>query len=200
MLISMLNSRPSAPPVQGSERGFTILETMIAMGILTVGLLAVASTIGYALLVSNNGRGITNTKLLIVSVLEQMETLRNTDSLKFKQIANVADVDNVGLTRPFAGFPTQFLEVSTNPGGDGIFGTADDLIEAGPDNKYGTADDFVNTSLARPGVSRQILITSLSPTLKRVQVTLRYSPQGGETREIVGVSYLNDNTLTNFIP
>jgi prepilin-type N-terminal cleavage/methylation domain-containing protein len=198
--INMLNSRPSELSVERSERGFTILEMVIAMGILTVGLLAVASTIGYALLVSNHGRGITNTKLLIVSVLEQMETLRNTDTLKFKQIANVADVDNVGLTRPFAGFPTGFVEVSTNPGGDGIFGTGDDLIEAGPDNKYGTADDFVNPALARPGVSRQILITSLGPALKRVQVTLRYSPQGGETKEIVGVSYLNDNTLSNYIP
>jgi hypothetical protein len=172
---------------------------LIAMSILTTGLLAVASTIGYALLVSNSGRGITNTKLLIVSVLEQMETLRNTETLTFGQIANEADVDNTGADWNFVGFPNTFLPVSINPGPDGIFGTNDDLIDPGPDSVYGTADDFINATLARPGVTRQILITSLSPQLKRIQVTLRYSPNGGESRDLVGVSYLNDNAHSNYI-
>ncbi len=186
-------------PHYKSERGFTLFETVIAMGILSAGLLVVASTIGYGLLVSNAGRGITNTKLLIVSVLEQMETLRNTDTLQFGQIANVLAVDNTGATQRFAGFPTEFLPVSTNPGPDGIYGTGDDLIDAGPDGTYNTVDDFSNAALARPGVSRQILITSLSPRLKRIQVTLRYSPKGGDIKELVGVSYLNDNSRANFV-
>jgi prepilin-type N-terminal cleavage/methylation domain-containing protein len=182
-----------------AQQGFSLLEMLIAMSILTTGLLAVASTIGYALLVSNSGRGITNTKLLIVSVLEQMETLRNTETLTFGQIANEADVDNTGADWNFVGFPNTFLPVSINPGPDGIFGTNDDLIDPGPDSVYGTADDFINATLARPGVTRQILITSLSPQLKRIQVTLRYSPNGGESRDLVGVSYLNDNAHSNYI-
>ena len=169
------------------------------MAIVTGGLLVVASAMGYALLASNSGRGITNTKLLIVSVLEEMETLRNTETLKFQQIANVLDVDNRGAGRAFAGFPTEFLPVSSNPGPDGIFGTADDLVDAGPDGDYGTADDFVNQKLVRPGVTRQILITPLSPQLKRIQVTLRYSPNGSSTRELVGISYLNDNSRSNYV-
>jgi prepilin-type N-terminal cleavage/methylation domain-containing protein len=200
MLINMLNSDFQAiSSTRRSESGFTMLEMVIAMGILTIGLLAVAATIGYALLVGNHGRSITNTKLLIVSVLEQIETLRNTETLTFKQISNVGQVDDTGATRTFAGFPAGFVEVSTNPGPDGIFGTADDLVDEGPDLAYGTPDDFTNPALARPGVTRQILITSLSPQLKRAQVTLRYSPQGGQTKELVGVSYLNDNTRSNFI-
>ncbi len=182
-----------------AQRGFSLLEMIIAMSILTTGLLAVASTIGYALLVSNSGRGITNTKLLIVSVLEQMETLRNTETLTFGQIANEIEVDNTGADWNFVGFPSTFLPVSVNPGPDGIFGTNDDLIDPGPDLVYGTADDFSNQALERPGVTRQILITSLSPQLKRIQVTLRYSPNGGDSRELVGVSYLNDNAHSNYI-
>jgi prepilin-type N-terminal cleavage/methylation domain-containing protein len=189
MLINSLNSRALARVSTGkSDRGFTLLEMVVAMGILTVGLLAVASTIGYALLVSNSGRGITNTKLLIVSVLEQVETLRNTEALTFDQISNVV-LDGNGVPTGPGVFPTGFQPISTNPGRDGIFGTGDDLLDA---------NGIPDPTLARPGVSRQILITSLSPQLKRVQVTLRYSPKGGETKELVGFSYLNNNAQSNY--
>ena len=85
---------------------------------------------------------------------------------------------------------------------DGVFGTIDDLIDPGPDRIYGNADDFSNPALARPGVSRQILISTLPDNdyLKKIQVTLRYSPNGGETKELVCSGYLNDNEHGNYIP
>ena len=58
------------------------------MLILTIGLLGVASAIGYALMASNSGRGLTNAKLLVVSALEQMETLRDSGQLNFAEISN----------------------------------------------------------------------------------------------------------------
>jgi prepilin-type N-terminal cleavage/methylation domain-containing protein len=179
-----------------AESGFSLLEMVIAMFILTVGLLAVASAIGYAMMASNRGRGITNSKMLIVSALEQMETLRNTGQLNFQEISNT---QVTGST--FRGFPNDFRNVSTVPGPDGVFGTADDLSTApGADGYYGTTDDTVNLNLARPSVKRQILITEINPMLKKIQVTLRFSPNGGEQREIVGVSYLNDDAHSNYIP
>jgi prepilin-type N-terminal cleavage/methylation domain-containing protein len=183
-----------------TDRGFSLLEMVVAMGLLTVGLLAVAAAIGYALMASNGSRNVTNSKLLIVSVLEQMETLRDTGGLSFGQIANVGQVDNTGSPSNFAGFDTGFVPVSSTPGPDGIFGTADDLIDPGSDGIYGTVDDVAKPSLARPGVTRQILITQLGPQLKRIQVTLRYAPRGGDQKELVGVSYLNDDSHGNYIP
>ena len=185
------------------ESGVTILEMVVAMLILTIGLLGLAASIGYAVTVSNKGRNLTNSKLLVVSILEQMEKLRNTESgaieeLTFGQIANVGQVDNAGATRNFAGFPTDFQPLSINPGPDGIFGTADDLINPGPDNIYGTGDDFTDATWAVAGYSRQITITSLNPNLKRIQVTLRYPDAGGQLRDLVGVSYLNNDTRSNF--
>src|SRR6202022_3339363 len=108
-----------------SEAGVTILEMVVAMLILTIGLLGLAAAIGYAVTVSNKGRNLTNSKLLVVSLLEQMEPLRNTKKLTFGQIPNQGAVDNAGATRSFDGFPTDFQPVSLNPGPDGIFGTAD---------------------------------------------------------------------------
>lgn len=181
-----------------SESGVTMLEMVVSMLILTVGLLALAASIGYAVTVSNRGRNVTNTKLLVVSTIEHMENLRNTEQLTFGQIANVGAVDNTGAPRNFNGFPTGLQPLSRNPGPDGIFGTSDDLVSAGADNTYGTADDFTDATLGLAGFSRQIAITSLNPNLKRIEVTVRYTDVGGQLRNLKAVSYLNNDTRSNF--
>ena len=172
------------------EAGVTVLEMAIATLILTVGLLALAGSIGYAIAVSNKGRNLTNTKLVAVSMLEQMETLRNTGRLTFGQIANAGYVDNTGATRNFAGFPTGFQPVSINPGPDGIFGTQDDLTDP--------TTGLQQPTWAMTGCSREIVISDLSANLKRVQVTLQYQDAGGQTRNLVAVSYLNNDARSNF--
>jgi hypothetical protein len=165
---------------------------VVGMLILTVGLLALAASIGYAMMVSNMGRNVTNTKLLVVSMLEQMETLRNTEQLTFGQIANQGspNLDNTGAPRDFAGFPTGFKPISINPGPDGISGTDDDFI----DPVTGTTQP----SWGLPGLTREIVITNLSPNLKRIQVTVQYPDAGGRIRNLVGVSYLNNDARSNF--
>lgn len=206
MRVNTLNKwsrRDQSQRPRNSEAGVTILEMVVAMLLLTVGLLGVAASIGYAVTVSNKGRNLTNSKLLVVSVLEQMEKLRNTQSgeieeLTFGQVANTGQVDNTGAPRSFAGFPTGFQPLSINPGPDGIFGTGDDLINPGADNVYGTSDDFTDATWAQAGYSREIKITTLNPNLKRIQVTLRYVDAGGQTRDLLGVSYLNNDTRSNF--
>lgn len=174
---------------KSGEAGFSLLEMLVAMIIITIGLLGVASAISYALIASNRGRGVTNAKMLVVSILEQMETLRNTRQLSFEEISNIQVAGS-----NFTGFPYadgEFRPVSTVPGPDGIFGTVDDLSVNGVENP----------SLARPGVSRQIKITGFpsNPYLKRIQVTLRYSPTSGETKELVGISYLQDDSHGTYV-
>ena len=185
--------------IKRSDSGFSLLEMVVAITLLTVGLLGVASAIGYAMVASNHGRAITNTKLLAVSILEQMETLRNTGNLTFGQIANVGQVNNTGAARNFVGFPAGPQQVSTNPGPDGMFGTADDLVDAGNDQIFGTPDDFVNPNFALVGITRRIQITSLSSSLKKVQVIVDYSANGG-MKQLTAVCYLNDNSRSSFIP
>ena len=201
MQINTLNNQSRARAKVGqldSESGITILEMVIAMIILTVGLLGLAASIGYAVTVSNRGRNLTNTKLLAVSLLEQMETLRNTEQLTFGQIANAGAVDNTGATWNFAGFPTGYNPISVNPGPDGIFGTDDDMINPGPDNTYGTGDDFTDPTWGIAGYSREIVITNLNTNLKRIQVTVRYPDGGGTQRSLVAISYLNNDARANY--
>jgi prepilin-type N-terminal cleavage/methylation domain-containing protein len=193
MWTRMLNrrSRLQVRTNRSGEAGFSLLELVVAMVIVTIGLLGVASAISYALIASNRGRGVTNSKTLIVSILEQMETLRNTRQLTFEQISNTRQGNS-----NFHGFPYtdgDFRPVSTVPGADGIFGSEDDLWVG-----TSTTDDL---TLARPGVTRQIKITTFptNPYLKKIQVTLRYSPTAGETRELVGISYLQDDAHGTYI-
>ena len=194
---STLNSTPTRCPGH-SDCGFSLLEMVIAITLLTVGLLGVASAIGYAIVASNHGRSVTNTKLLAVSMLEQMETLRDTNNLTFGQIANVGQVNNAGAVKSFMGFQPGFQQVSINPGPDGIFGTADDLIDPGL-NGYGTGDEFINPNLALVGVTRKVEITNLNSKLKKIQVTVDYSVSGG-TRQLLVTGYLNDNSTASYIP
>lgn len=181
--MSSSNSRTNRQRRQ-RESGFSLLEMVVAMFILTIGLLGVASAIGYALMVSNSGRGLTNAKLLVVAALEQMETLRDSGQLNFAEISNT---QVSGST--FTGFPAAFLPVSTVPGPDFVYGTLDDPGRTDP-------------NFAVVGVTRKIEITSLSSTLKQIKVTLQYSPNGGATAPppLVCVSYLNDNAHGNYVP
>ncbi len=202
-----LNKKPhrAAPGCRSrSESGFSILEMTVALIILMVGLLTLASSVGYALMVSNSGRNVTNTKLLVASVLEQMENLRNTKELTFGQIANTGSYlhDATGATRTFNGFQTGFQPVSTVPGPDGIYGTSDDMLDPGPDNLFGTADDTTNGNLAYTGYYREIVITQVAgnTNLRRIQVTIRYPGGDGRVRSITGVSYLNNDARSNFLP
>ena len=90
MLASTRNrrSQSNGKTNRSPEGGFSLLEMVVAILIMTIGLLGVASAISYALMASNRGRGVTNAKMLVVSILEQMETLRDTRALTFDEISN----------------------------------------------------------------------------------------------------------------
>ncbi len=158
-----------------------MVEMVVAMVIMLIGLLTLAQVIGYALTISNRGRSVTNTKLLVVSILEQAENLRNTGQLTFGQIANAGGVDNTGASFNFGGFPTGFKAVSVDPGADGIYGTSDD------------------TTPVRAGLERQIVITTPSANLKKIVVTIRYQDLQGRIQTQSGTGYLNNDARSNLL-
>lgn len=184
----------SDQPFPHQEKGFSLLEVVVAIFILTIALLGAAAAITRALEYSTTGRSLSNAKLIIVSTIEEIEALRNSKRLEFKQLANVSDVDNTDVTINFGGFSTGMKAVSIDPGQDTINGTDDDLLDPGPDNTYGTTDDFENPARIRSGYQRQIIITPLSgnPTIKRVEVKIKYFSSSGTASEVSGASYIND--------
>lgn len=169
-----------------------MIEAVIAILILTIGLIGTAAALTFALEFGAISKNVTNGKMVIVSTIEEIESLRNSRRLEYRQIENVGNVDNNGLSVPFTGFSTDFKEVSLSPGPDGVNGTNDDLQHPGGDGKYGTPDDFTDPALVRSGYMRQIAISNISPTIKKIEVKVRYFAVGGKIGEIRGVCYLND--------
>ena len=179
------------------ENGFSLVEAIIAIFILTIGLIGTAAAVTYALEFSSISRNVTKAKLVVTASIEEIESLRNSRRLNFKQVANAGSVDNAEAQNAFLGFSKDFQMVSSSPGPDGVNGTADDISTApGNDGVFGTPDDVVNMKLLRDGYIRQIEIVNLSASLKKVIVRVRYASTNGKMGEIVGVSYLNDEART----
>src|SRR5215213_1284398 len=174
------------------QDGFSLIEAVVAIFIMTVGLIGTAAALGYAIHYGSISRNVTAAKSIIFAQIEEVEALRNSRRLDFKQIANVGGVDNTNTPASFSGFSTGFKELSLNPGPDGVNGTDDDLRDTGADGVYGTGDDFDNPALVRSGYTRQITVTSLSDSMKKIEIRVRYLGSGGAVGELAGVCYLND--------
>lgn len=197
----MLNNLKSYKITKSNSRneyGFSLLEAIVAILILTIALMGTAAALSYALEFGTTSRNVGTAKLLITSAIEEIESLRNTRRLEFKQISNVGSVDNTDAKNPFNGFSVGFKPISLNPGPDGVSGTDDDIRDTGADGVYGTPDDFDNPALIRSGYMRQITITPFAtdPTIKKIEIKVKFFSAGGKVSEITGVSYVNNESRT----
>jgi prepilin-type N-terminal cleavage/methylation domain-containing protein len=171
-----------------TQEGFTLLETMIAMAILSFGVLSLASIYTQGLRSSNQVQMqyIANQKAQ--EALETIFTARDTQLLSFAQI------NNISAGGVFKDGPQPLLA----PGPDGLVGTADDLANEpdviitgpGPDGILGTADD---TSIPlNPWMTRTIAITPVNgyANMMMVTVTVAYKYQG-QSGQVQLVSYIS---------
>jgi prepilin-type N-terminal cleavage/methylation domain-containing protein len=176
------NARGQKP----AQSGFSLLEVLISMVVLTVGLVSLLGVFGLAMASTQTSQQDMIAKQLANEAYESIVTARNTSQLSWD------DIQNVGATNcPISGASSCgiFLAGTNlpiyNSGADGIFGTADDaasgpqvLREPGPDGTYGNVDD-VQVSLTN--YQRTILIAPVTaggtvvPTLRGVNVTVQYT-------------------------
>jgi type II secretory pathway pseudopilin PulG len=162
-------------PTTASEKGFTLLETMVALGVLTAGVLGVAAiiTTGMKNLSSSPADVIVTQKA--AQAVEAVFSARDSHRLTWAQIRNVN-----GGTGSDGGV---FLDGPQNlhqPGPDGLVNTSDDLtaIETvtnpGFDQLLGTADDRIDTLSA---YRREISIRDVpgeNGNLRSIVVTMTY--------------------------
>ncbi|MBV9573240.1 MAG: prepilin-type N-terminal cleavage/methylation domain-containing protein [Acidobacteriales bacterium] len=167
------------------ESGFTLIETMISIVVLSIGLLGILASFAMALGSTQNVQLDEIAKQKALEGLESIYTARQTQQISFAQIANV----------PTGIFVNGFSAGIMGPGPDGLDGTADDgpvagcpgnfqcVILPGPDGVLGTGDDV---TLSLSNFQRQILIGpvnnpdgSVNTNLKQVTVTVQYpTPEG----------------------
>jgi prepilin-type N-terminal cleavage/methylation domain-containing protein len=159
------------------QRGFSLIEVVISMAILTVGLVSLLGVFGMAMAATQDSQQDMIAKQLANEALESIVTARDTAQLNWSSIMNVSD----------GGIFQNGFQQMYKPGGDGILGTADDvssgqiitLTEPGPDGVYGTADD-INLPLSNYQRQIQILpVTDVNgniiPTLRSINISIQYS-------------------------
>lgn len=171
------------------QDGFTIIETMIAIAIMSIGILTLIAAFATAVGATQNAQENLIARQKTLEAMESIYTARNTQQVTFAQIANTA---SGGI---FTGAPTQLLCA----GPDGLVNTADDVncpasgpcaagpecvVMPGPDGILGTSDDI---AMSLANFTRQIQISnvlnpdgSTNATLKQITVTVSYTT-GGST-------------------
>jgi prepilin-type N-terminal cleavage/methylation domain-containing protein len=170
------------------QRGFTLVECMISIAILTIGSVGLLGVFGLAVKAAQSSQEDMLARQLASETMESVYTARNESEISWAQIQNVS---NGGI----------FIDGMQNvmcSGPDGILDTADDtscltasgatcpnggiecLTEPGPDGILGTADDVI---LSLSNYQRQVLITALTDsngnpiqTLRQVTVNIQYHP------------------------
>lgn len=158
-----------------SSSGFTMIETMIAAGVLTVGVIGMAAMLGGSLAYMGVSKDDYIAQQKASEAVESIYTARNTGQKSWNTICNIGSpICPAGI---FTAAATQLCD----PGADGIVGTADDncaildsIVTPGPDGKLGTADDVF---IALTNFNRTITITSIpgNAALRQITVTINYT-------------------------
>jgi len=157
----------------GSQSGFSLIETMVSMLVLSVGVLGLSQAfISGVQKASSSPYEVLATQKAAEAV-ESVFAARDSHTIAWAQMKNAADG---GV----------FLNAATPmkvAGNDGIVNTSDDgAIESfqfpGPDGLIGTPDD---KTLTLDGFTRKIVIVELSGFLREITVTITY-PANGQTK------------------
>ena len=170
------------------DRGFTLIESLIAIGVLAVGLLSVAAGFasGMQQMTGSNFDFIAREKA--AEAIESVFTARDTRTITWAMIANVA-----GESGSDGGVFKDDPQPLKLTGNDGLVNTADDsatnesIPQPGPDGLLGSADD---TQLTLNAFTREIVIREIGPTLRSLRVVIRYVV-GGQTREYIIDTYIS---------
>jgi prepilin-type N-terminal cleavage/methylation domain-containing protein len=153
-----------------SEAGFTLMETMIAVVILAVGVLALGAILGDGLAYMGMAQDEYIAEQKAAETIESIYTARDVSQTSW---VNINNASNGGI---FTDGPQQLCD----PGLDGILGTADDdctkpdvIYSPGPDGLLGTADD-VKIPLSSFTRTIQILAVPTRPDMRQIIVTIAY--------------------------
>ncbi len=159
----------------GSQRGFAMLETLIAIVVLMIGLLAVLATFALAIGNTTTVQYDSVARQKAAEAMESIFTARQTSQLSFDRIQNVGAGTGI--------FTVGFTPM-TDPGPDGLDGTGDD-VPAAPIRLPGASGTITNTAqdvlVDLGNFSRQIQIATVAgnPNVRQITVTVRYpAPQG----------------------
>jgi len=163
-----------------SENGFTLIEALFSMFVMTIGLLALLGVMGVAMASNQTSERTAIAKRLANEALEGILTARETSQVQWSNIANGNCAVGTGCTTGIFLAGAQPINL---PGVDGIVGTSDDaaagpqiLEQPGPSGVWsGTCPP--DTCVSLNNYTRTITITpyAADANLNSVTITVTYS-------------------------
>lgn len=168
--------------LQENQSGFTLVETLMAIILMSGGLLALATAFAQGMVIVSTAHYHQVAKEKASEAVESVFTSRDTLVIDWSAIRNVSN-GGIFLNGP------QPVRAS---GDDGMVNTADDgAIESttlpGADNQMGTGDDVV-TPLN--DFTREIVISDINAQLRQIVVIVRYTV-GNLNREYQVTSFIS---------
>ena len=161
------------PTSPHSNAGFSLIETMISILILTVGILGLSQAFISGVQKSSSAPYEVLATQKAAEAVESVFAARDSHTISWAQMKNTAQ----------GGVFLSTATGMTTSGTDGILNTADDgpvesFVYLGPDGLIGTADD---KTVTLSDFTRRIQIVELSGFLREVTVTVTY-PANGQTK------------------
>lgn len=190
-----------------NESGFTLIEVMISMVIVTIGLLASLAALAVTMAANQTSQEDMIARQVASEAMESIFNARNSSQLAFSAINNTSVAGGIFVLN---------AQPLLCAGPDGIIGTADDaacleasgaecpsggvecLDEPGPDGLMGGGNDRI---ISLSNFTRKIAITPLStgtpptviPTLVQVTITINYTvPDYAHNKSYVLVEYISE--------
>ena len=192
----MIRHKTARTGVRNAASGFSLIEVMIAIVVMSVALLALIAAFGAAVAATQSAQEDLIARQKALEAMESIYTARNSQQIPFSAVANTA---NGGIFLPGA-LPLLCA------GPDGLVGTADDvkcttaagavcpdggaecMVLPGPDGILGTPDD-VTMSLGN--FTRTITLTTVqyppgagplagqtNPNMMAISITVSYTKAG----------------------
>lgn len=166
-----------------TDTGFSLIEVLVAMAIMSVGVIALVGAIGLG------ARRLTGSQDEFLATQRSSEAIESVFKARDNRVLTWAQIRNVaGASGSDGGVFLDGPRQVREPGADGLANTADDgalaeIIKPGPDGLLGTPDD---EHVPLFGFTREIEIRDLSPNLRQIRVMIRYrTPQGQATYTLV---------------
>jgi prepilin-type N-terminal cleavage/methylation domain-containing protein len=170
------------------QSGFTMIEAMISIVILSFGILSLASVYAQGIFLANVTQYDYIAEKKAEQAMESIFSARDSAALTWANIQNTGNGPGVFLVPP---------QPLVAPGPDGLYGTADDdaatpdvvIIGPGPDGLLNTKDDVV---MPLTNMTRTITITDVpnETALRQVTITMNYTV-GRLQRQYTLISYIS---------
>jgi prepilin-type N-terminal cleavage/methylation domain-containing protein len=170
----------TAMTARPTQKGFTLIEVLVSMVVVTIGLVALLGSFSVAMTATQAAKQDMISKQLAQEAMESIVTARETANISWDQIQNEGPGNGI--------FVTGFRDIN-QAGTDGIIGTQDDsgaetVQDPGPDGIMGTGDEPAPVPLTN--YKRQIVIgPTATGDLRTVTITVRYTTNRGTIRNYI---------------